>query len=184
MSPEESFILFNAIKLHFTSDSYDFQKFRGKIKAVLKPTDRFFYLYKKLSEYGKEEALCLILSNIIIKPKLFIVDLLTKESKEELEFWKLRIQNKYHILYKQLQLLTGKYPAVKKNKNYILDYYYSKEITLESLVLLHSVLNFDESEDITKAEVLFKIKKYAPFISTDVEKINRILEKTRNLVKT
>jgi hypothetical protein len=184
MTPEEAYCLFNALKLHFNSDSYDFQKFRGKIKAVLKPTDRFYWHYKKLSEFGKEEALCLILSNIIIKSKLFIVDLFSKEAKEELEFWKLRIENKYHILYKELQIISGKYPAVKKNKNYILDYYYSKEMTLESLVLLHSVLQFDECEDITKVAVLFKIKKYAPFISTDSEKINRILEKTTNLIKT
>lgn len=177
MSPEEAHCLFTALKLHFNSDTYDFHKFKGKVKATLKPNDRFFYLYKKLGEYGKEEAISLILSNIIIKPKLFITELFSKEQKEELEFWKLRIENKYYILFKELQLLN----KCNIKGNNILDYYYSKEISLESLCLLHNNHPFEETRDITQEAVLFKIKKYAPFISTDSEKINRILEKTNKL---
>ena len=179
MTPEESYVLFNALKLHFTSTTYDFHKFNGKISHTLKETNKFYLQFKKLGEYGKDDVVGLILSNIILNPKLFIIDLFSKQAKEEYDFWKLRIENKYHILYKELQLLKGKYPAVKKNYIFLIDYYYSKEITLESLVLLNNYITFNNiAENIIVEPVLFKIKKYTPFLSCDNTTVERIL---RNL---
>lgn len=53
----ESFKLFHAIRLHFTSKSYDFVKFRGKTKVTAKSFDKrhdTYFFYKLWKRYKDE----------------------------------------------------------------------------------------------------------------------------------
>jgi len=54
MTPEEVYSNFHSLKLHFNSSRYDFHKFRGKINNHLKPNDKDFWIYQKLSKYDNK----------------------------------------------------------------------------------------------------------------------------------
>ena len=60
MNSYEAYTLYLAIKLHFTSDSYDFYKHNAKVNSsfntFLKRNDRFFF-HKLTTKYNKEEML-------------------------------------------------------------------------------------------------------------------------------
>src|SRR5258708_539129 len=65
MNAFEAYNLFNSLKLHFSSQRYDFFKFNGKIKTTIhafnKRKDRYFY--EKLAKH--QDPKNLILANII-----------------------------------------------------------------------------------------------------------------------
>jgi hypothetical protein len=55
-----AYALWNALKLHFTSESYDYFKYKGKMKisdeSFLKRRDRFFFA-KLERKYKKSELI-------------------------------------------------------------------------------------------------------------------------------
>lgn len=199
MSPEESFELFSALKLHFNSKDYDFHKYNGKVKHKLKQTNKHYWFYNKLGEMSEEDCLGFILANILVNKNLFIKDLFTREAKDEYEFWKYRVEHKYNILLKELKLIQTKnekkFNSLKNilfldhdqgldntEKDEITSFFYKKDLTLESLVLLNSQCNFisfndeEDTNNIVFDLLKFNLEKYSPFISCDSEKILRILK--------
>ena len=58
MNSYEAYTLYLAIKLHFTSDNYDFYRHNAKVNSsfntFLKRNDRFFF-HKLTTKYNKEE---------------------------------------------------------------------------------------------------------------------------------
>jgi hypothetical protein len=184
MPPAKVYELFHALKLHFSSSTYDFHKFHGKIKPKLKEEDKNFWCYKKVGEsFSDKDIFGLFLSNIIASSSpLYIRDFLKDSSRETFLFWKEKIDNKYDVL-----LLECKY--IKKNfgislkelleeKEKILSLSYRNDLSLESLVLLLSTftLGKNDKEDIIFDLLLNKINKYRSFIDIDCEKVKRIVE--------
>lgn len=182
MLANEVYKIFQALKLHFNSKTYDFHKFKGQIKANLKSPHKDFWIYQKLAERPREELVTLILANLIINPKLYIRELLTHKAKEEWEFWKERVENKYDILLLQSKYIISHYdPSFFDHitiPETICKLYYNQTLSLESLVLLDHYFHFcdQETNHIIFEELKTKLIKYRPFISEDLTKITNIIE--------
>ena len=75
MNSYESYTLYLAIKLHFTSDNYDFYRHNAKVNSsfntFLKRNDRFFF-HKLTTKYNKEEMLDYFVSNFFHNSKTWI----------------------------------------------------------------------------------------------------------------
>ena len=86
----EAFGIFQALKLHFTSDSYDFFKYHGKSKISVEAFElrkdkyHFYKLSRRLP--NREELILFIVANLLHNDNLWVGDLLTEES-ETIFFW-------------------------------------------------------------------------------------------------
>lgn len=75
-----------AVKLHFTTASYDYAKYEGKVNAKLDTftnrNDRYFF-HKLSKKYGPEEILDFFVANFLHDDKKWIKNLLENDGKEQ-----------------------------------------------------------------------------------------------------
>ena len=182
---------FLALKLHFTSEHYDYFKYNGKHNATMasfeKRTDKRFF--KKL-----------VRKNINIT-EYYVANLVNgKEwiSQFEDSVWKdwlSRSQSiEYNFINEAEKLLTsaGNFDIIfncdEGTHPKLLKAYLAKKISLETLVILDRLVRYrkvfdreiDESYIWPKVSML--IQKYEPFVKVNIVKCRRMLiEKTREL---
>jgi hypothetical protein len=192
MTGYEAFSLYNSLKLHFTSNSYDYFKYNGKsnisIEAFENRKDKYHF-YKLSRQNEKEDYIEFLVSNFLIKENLWAGDLLQEEA---IITYKLRMANIQSLGYKfqsdcqklkdsvsspnELLITDGDYPK-------LLAMTLQKDIHLETLVIMNSIMNFlpmwDKkiSDTIRYPEFSRKVKKYAPFLQFDKEKFKNIIMK-------
>jgi hypothetical protein len=194
----EAFCIYNAIKLHFSNEKYDFFKYGGKSKVTVdsfeKRKDKY-YFYKLSRRLPKKEDLILFLaSNFVENENTWIGDLLLEES-EEVYRKRLKVIQSISYVFENdcnkifedvdepndtLQVKNGEYPILL-NKSL------RKEIEIESLIILNEILNFlpmwkrKITDTVRWPEHCKKIEKYCPFIPKDSVKCKLILRKVLSL---
>ena len=192
MTDFEAYRQFLALKLHFTSEHYDYFKYNGKHNATMasfeKRTDKRFF--KKL-----------VRKNIIIT-EYYVANLVNgKEwiSQFEDSVWKdwlSRSQSiEYNFINEAEKLLTsaGNFDIIfncdEGTHPKLLKAYLAKKISLETLVILDRLVRYrrvfdreiDESYIWPKVSML--IQKYEPFVKVNIVKCRRMLiEKTREFI--
>ncbi len=192
MTGYEAFSLYNSLKLHFTSSSYDYFKYNGKsnisIEAFENRKDKYHF-YKLSRQNEKEDYIEFLVSNFLIKENLWAGDLLQEEA---IIAYKLRMATIQSLGYKfqsdcqklkdsvsspnELLITDGDYPK-------LLTMTLQKDIHLETLVIMNSIMNFlpmwDKkiSDTIRYPEFSRKVKKYAPFLQFDKVKFKNIIMK-------
>lgn len=192
MTDFEAYRQFLALKLHFTSEHYDYFRYNGKHNATMasfeKRTDKRFF--KKL-----------VRKNINIT-EYYVANLVNgKEwiSQFEDSVWKdwlSRSQSiEYNFINEAEKLLTsaGNFDIIfncdEGTHPKLLKAYLAKKISLETLVILDRLVRYrrvfdreiDESYIWPKVSML--IQKYEPFVKVNIVKCRRMLiEKTREFI--
>lgn len=190
MTGYEAFCLFNSIKIHFQSPTYDFFKYHGKSKISLNAFEHRkdkYYFYKLSRQYQKEEFIEFVVSCHLSKDKVWVGDLLQEEM---VDFHRQRISivqslgytfKEDCVILKELKddfndLLKsdGDYPI-------LLTKTLRKEIHIETLIVLNSMMNFFPMWDKKIQDTIrwpnFKLvcSKYQPFLVFDKVKFRDIL---------
>ena len=191
MTDFEAYRQFLALKLHFTSENYDYFRYNGKHNATMasfdKRTDKRFF--KKL-----------VRKNINIT-EYYVANLVNgKEwiSQFEDSVWKEWLARSQSIEYnfineaEKLLTLAGNFDIIfncdEGTHPKLLKAYLAKKISLETLVILDRLVRYrrvfdreiDESYIWPKVSML--IQKYEPFVKVNIVKCRRMLiEKTREL---
>lgn len=104
MTSENVYKLYLAIKLHFTTDSYDYFKYNGVVRfnreTFAKRNDKFFFakLGKKLDE---KECIKFFVANFLKKQKLWVGDL----SEEYYSEWQKSIESLEYNFKKDLSTI-------------------------------------------------------------------------------
>jgi len=192
MTDFEAYRQFLALKLHFTSEHYDYFKYNGKHNATMasfeKRTDKRFF--KKL-----------VRKNINIT-EYYVANLVNgKEwiSQFEDSVWKEWLARSQSIEYnfineaEKLLTLAGNFDIIfncdEGTHPKLLKAYLAKKISLETLVILDRLVRYrrvfdreiDESYIWPKVSML--IQKYEPFVKVNIVKCRRMLiEKTREFI--
>ena len=190
----EAFGIFQALKLHFTSDSYDFFKYHGKSKISVEAFElrkdkyHFYKLSRRLP--NREELILFIVANLLHNDNLWVGDLLTEESEtiyrarqKILQSLSYTFENDCRILFEGtdnpndvLQSDDGDYPRLLVKT--------LQGVTqIETLCILNSILNFFPmwSKKITDTvrwpNYRRKVEKFAAFLTYDNVKYKLILKK-------
>jgi hypothetical protein len=85
MTGYETFGLYQALKLHFTQESYDFFKYNGKTNVSVttfenrKDKYHFYKLSRRLAQ--KEDMIDFIVANLVEDEKTWVGSLLMQESE-------------------------------------------------------------------------------------------------------
>jgi len=174
----DSYQLYLGVKLHFNSESYDFVKYNGKVKAdlpsFLKRNDRFHF--GKLARLYKSELLNFYVANLSLKDK-WVGDLLDNESKKVYLEWKKRNQRLTYQFEQDVTKLLEKKSiqevlTVNKGQHpYLLKQFLGKKISLETMCILDEITEYSKkwntliTETLIYPETINKINKYKAFIS-------------------
>ena len=184
-----AFAMWNALKLHFTSDSYDYFKYNGKTNVskqsftVRKDKYQFYKLSRK---YSLDELRNFYISNFIVDNSHWVGNLLSAEGEEIYQKWqKVNQSLTYRFENDIIHLLesSGDCLTVPSFRNpVLLDEVMQGEVTLETLCIMDDIMNFlpmwqkKIEDDIIWPEWHRKIIKYKPFIHYDKQKFKQILK--------
>ena len=173
-----------ALKRHFTSD-YDYFKYNGKVRAgvesFLKRNDKFFFR-KLAKKYDDKELVDFFVSNFIVSDN-WIGNLISQESEDNYVRFKKRresliyhFDNELHWLVdycRSRDLELNKLLLVEDNNHpLLLKLLLQKKISIETIIIMDSVLKFlkhwdNNLDDIVWEEKKRLIVKYNKFLTYD-----------------
>ena len=193
----EAFGMYQAIKLHFTTDSYDFMKYGGKSKISVDAFDnrKDKYHFHKLSRRltSQDELIMFLVANFIHNDTIWVGDLLTEESETIYRQRQRVLQSMSYIFENDcrkifegvsnpnevLQSDDGDYPRLLKMT-------LQKDTEIETLCILNNILGFlpvwnrKITDTVRWPQYSRKVTKYAAFLPKDVVKYKLILKKVLN----
>ena len=193
-----AYALWNALKLHFTSNSYDYFKYHGKTNVskqsftVRKDKYQFYKLSRK---YDLEELKHFYLSNFISGKGDWVGDISGPEGEDQYKKWLKTNQSLTYTFENDIIYLLEK---VQGAEFWTMDDYFKSidggwpniitklmqnKISLETVCILVDVVGCmprwekEITDDILWPTWHRLIKKYTPFIQYDKEKVLHILKK-------
>jgi len=192
MQPYDCYKLYLGVKMHFTSKSYDFTKYAGKVNAKAetfnKRRDKWFFV-KLAKQYAEEDMLDLIVSNFLKNDNVYVANLLNEDAKDIMLEYKRKKQALTYIFSSEIEELLGsvQFPddllVVTNGKNPpILKAVYSNSLSLETFVILNDILGFFGMFSKKLADTFLwpafnlKCDKYKSFLTYDKRKFENILK--------
>jgi hypothetical protein len=190
----EAFGIFQALKLHFTSDSYDFFKYNGKSRVSVdafenrKDKYHFYKLSRRLT--NRDELILFIVANFVQNENIWVGDLLTEESEAIYRQRQKVIQSLSYIFENDcrklfdgidnpnefLKVTNGEYPILMTKV-------LQRDIEIETLCIMNKILGFmpnwnNKIEDTIRWPLFYrKVIKFSEFLPKDVTKFKMILKK-------
>ena len=190
--PFESYKLYNALKLHFESDSYDALKynFKTSVKATsfFKRKDKFFFA--KLAKTYEKDLKEFYIANFKNDVK-YVGDMLNeggeryyRDHKKVMESLSYQFENDVNKLHEMDVEFDSLLEAEENNHPLIVRLWMQDEILLETVVILDALTGFVERENkkisdtIIWPDIYRKIMKYKPFVKFNRDKCINLLKKT------
>ena len=182
--------MYLSLKLHFTTDSFDYFKYGNAAKASQQSfdsrRDKFFFV--KLSRTFKEDELReFFVANMIVEDKVYPATLVREGAKNYQEY----LKRKQSLTYRfKEDVITLHEVSQKFDKLFIIDgmhppllkAHLGGRISIETLAIFHKIFNYVENFDkIIKEEIVWRpirnrILKYEPFIFIDKGKYKNIIK--------
>jgi hypothetical protein len=186
-----AFAMYNSLKLHFTSKSYDYFKYNGKTNVstvtFLKRKDKYTF-YKLSRKYSVDEMRDFYVANFLEGDK-WVGEMSNADGEEVYKKWQKRIQSLTYAFENDIMFLLAdggspdKMLEVKPNDYPLLmKFVQLNRVSLETLVILNDILNFIPmwtkkiDDDIIWPDFRMKCLKYTPFIQYDKNKFKNILK--------
>jgi hypothetical protein len=190
----ETFGLYQAIKLHFSTDSYDFHKYGGKSKisvdAFENRKDKYYFYKLSRRLTNKDELISFLVANFLQDENCWVGNLLDdsadavyRDRQKVLQGLSYHFQNDCEKIFDEvlnpnevIKIVNGDYPM-------LLTMSLRKEIEIETLCILNKILQFlpnwknNITDTIRWPQYCRKIIKYSPFIEFDQSKCVNILKK-------
>ena len=181
-----AFAIFNGIKLHFTSSSYDFFKYSGKSNVTKQNfanrKDKYSF-YKLSRKYRNEDLVNFYVANFLVKDITWVGDIIGAEGEDNYKMWQKRNQSlnyrfKEDIMYlvdkvsvssDMIKVKDGQYPL-------LLNETMQGAVSIETLSILNRMMGFFEmwnkkiSDTIIWPTWKMKCERYTPFIHYDESK--------------
>ncbi len=180
-----------AMKNHFTKDNYDYQKYRGRVRATntsfYKRRDRFWF-EKFARQKNDKEIEEFFVSNFVstTDPETMWIGEIIKEGEGRYAEWKKKVQSLSYVFKEEVDTLFSdkKMDEVfdcSKGHPLILKSYLGGNISLESLVICDRILEYRKDFDQKLTDPVWetvsrKIRKYSPFLNIDVFRYRKILK--------
>lgn len=191
MTAFEAYKMYVALKLHFTSEKYDYFRFNGKTKAseqnFEKRRDRYFFK-KLVNKYSKDEIPCYFVANLISGEHAWVGSMLKSNGDETYTEWKRRMESLHYSFGEDVDFLLSQVEnfdhlfRMVDTHPLILKFYLGKKISIETFVILNKILNFvgdfDKKiqEPLVWKDVRNTVVKYSPFLDIDINRYKKTLK--------
>jgi hypothetical protein len=187
-----SFAMFNAIKLHFTTDSYDYIKYHGKTNVTKNnfSTRKDKYSFYKLSRrFSLDELKNFYVANFLAQDVNWVGDIMGPEGEENYKKWQKVTQSLSYVFKNDIEYLTEIDGVFKANggeyPKFLVEVMRGK-VSLETLVIMDDLSNFIPkwnktiTDDIVWPSIRRKCIKYKPFIQYDKKNFENIIKSIIN----
>jgi len=188
----EAYKLYSALKLHFTSTSYDFIKYGGKTNvsqdSFLRNKSKYSF-YKLSRKYSMEELKNFYIANFVYGDSSWVGEMTGPNGEEVYKKWQkinqsltYRFENDLGNMLNELDYADEMLKPINGQHPYLLREVMSGSIAVETLVILNDIMNFfpiwDKkiSDDVIWPNWKMKVEKYTPFIQYDKVKFKSILK--------
>jgi hypothetical protein len=189
-----AFALYNAIRLHFDSDSYDFFKYNGKTNvsksSFTQRKDKYTF-YKLSRKYSLEELKYFYISNFLNKNVNWVGDIAGPEGETIYKEWQSRNQSLTYnfeqdiiCILEREESLDSIFKVSDSQYPILLTIAMQKDIMIETFIILNDILNFFPiwskkiDDTIIWPSIKRKCEKYGPFIQYDKVKFRNILKQS------
>ena len=188
MQPIDAYLMYCAMKAHFDKSDYDFVKYNGKSKvsrdSFYKRNDRVFFVKLTRKYKSKQDIQDYLLANFLVHPKGWV----GKFDEDNYIQWQKKIQSLSYTFKSEIEsILDSKLIAVSENTHpKLLKEYLGKRVSLESMVILNSILQFHKvwnvklAEDYVWKDVYKLMKNYTSFLKFDTKSFKLILKGLMN----
>jgi len=188
MQPIDAYLMYCAMKAHFDKSDYDFVKYNGKSKvsrdSFYKRNDRVFFVKLTRKYKSKQDIQDYLLANFLVHPKGWV----GKFDEDNYIQWQRRMQSLSYIFKSEIEPILEKgLIAVSANKHpKLLKEYLGKRVSLESMVILNSILQFHKvwnvklEEDYAWKDVYKLMNDYNSFLKFDTKSFKLILKGLMN----
>ena len=193
VTPYEVYQKYLSLKQHFNKKGYDYFKFQGKVRAnessFEKRRDKHHFI--RLSKIYKDEELTkFFVSNFVKSKNLWVGNATSPEGRSNYIAWKTKIQSLPYVFENELEEMFD------ENENFndifnvedgqhppIVRHVFGEEVSLETFIVLDSILNFTSKfnekieETVIWPELYSMCNNYAPFVVVNKQKYVDILKK-------
>ena len=193
VTPYEVYQKYLSLKQHFNKKGYDYFKFQGKVRAnessFEKRRDKHHFI--RLSKIYKDEELTkFLVANFVKTKNLWVGNATSPEGRSNYIAWKTKIQSLPYVFENELEEMFD------ENENFndifnvedgqhppIVRHVFGNEVSLETFVVLDSILNFSSKfnekieETVIWPELYSMCNNYAPFVVVNKQKYVDILKK-------
>ena len=193
VTPYEVYQKYLSLKQHFNKKDYDYFKFQGRVRAnessFEKRKDKHHFI--RLSKIYKDEELTkFFVSNFVVTKDLWVGNVTSPEGRSNYIAWKAKIQSLPYVFENEIEAMFD------ENENFndifnvedgqhppIVRHVFGNEISLETFVVLDSILNFTSKfnenieETVIWPELYSMCNNYAPFVVVNKQKYVDILKK-------
>ena len=187
-----------AVKLHFTSDTYDYYKYDGKVNAKLdtftKRKDRYFF-HKLSTRYAETDILDFFVANFLADSKRWIGNLLANDGRDVyLDYKKRKEAFAYHFKQdcgtiasdfgrRNISFNDGFIPPDGQHPR-ILRLLIQRKISYQTAVVLDHFLGFTKNwdkeitEKVVWPEISLKVSRVKPFVNFNATECKLIMKDT------
>ena len=193
VTPYEVYQKYLSLKQHFNKKGYDYFKFQGKVRAnessFEKRKDKHHFI--RMSKIYKDEELTkFFVSNFVKSKDLWVGNATSPEGRSNYIAWKTKIQSLPYVFENEIEVMFD------ENENFndifnvedgqhppIVRHVFGEEVSLETFIVLDSILNFTSKfnekieETVIWPELYSMINNYAPFVVVNKQKYVDILKK-------
>ena len=189
-----SYLLFLALRTHFTSQKYDFFRMNGKLRAskesYLRRNDKWFY-EKLAKENNAEELRDHYVANLL-EDKQYILEFTDEEASMVHADYKRRKQSLSYVCANDMDRVFNQddprvsFATSQDRYPHIVILFLRKSISLETMVILDDFIGYVDKfdkyyeDDVIWPKISLKVKKFRPFLKYDKEKFKHILKEKVN----
>ena len=186
------------VKLHFTSDTYDYYKYGGKVNTKLdtftKRKDRYFF-HKLSTRYAEADILDFFVANFLADSKRWIGNLLANDGRDVyLDYKKRKEAFAYHFKQecgtiasdlgrRNVSFNDGFIPPNGQHPR-ILRLLIQRKISYQTAVVLDHFLGFTKNwdkeitEKVVWPEISLKVSRVKPFVNFNATECKLIMKDT------
>ena len=193
VTPYEVYQKYLSLKQHFNKKGYDYFKFQGKVRAnessFEKRKDKHHFI--RLSKIYKDEELTkFFVSNFVVTKDLWVGNATSAEGRQNYIAWKTKIQSLPYVFENEIEAMFDENETFNDIFNVedgqhppIVRHVFGNEVSLETFVVLDSILNFTSKfnekieESVIWPELYSMVNNYAPFVVVNKQKYVDILKK-------
>ncbi len=183
MEPVEVYLMYCAIKAHFSREGYDYHKYGGKTKtkkmSFYKRNDRLFFARIARKYKDKKDVENYFVSNFLADKNGYIKNF----NEDNYLNWKKRIQSLTYNLTNELSPYADRFEELFKWEDQhpiLLKEYLGKRISIETMAILDDLVGYIKDWDDT--DIIWKdhkkmVEKYKKFLTIDTQKCKMALMK-------
>jgi hypothetical protein len=199
MNGYEVFCTYQAVKLHFTTDTYCYFKYNGKVATKPEGFEKRkdIYMFHRLARELKDnEVVPFMVSNFIIKDKTWTKDLISTAAMNTFRTWQEMRANLEVTFDKDIGAIKEELDKQNMGIRMMFDVRPNKfpviwvmmnhgEISCETIAILHGMTGMLDGWDkqygkgSTSSDYIYEkssrlIRKYEPFLGVDVPRFKQI----------